>query len=316
MNPRMVKRWRSTAIAAVILAACTGGTANPATGSSLGTVDEVSQPDAVASSVLEPVDDRRDGLPDASETQVVDTSFGSWTWTRHDADVSILDREYPFPDYPVAEDVLPEGPWHGFGTVDVVVNENGGVAVAAMGHPGEQSPEAHKVSDAPSSPKASDPPSSLYSWTSSDGTTWREFSPPISAGSTIGHLELEVAGERIALLALGADGDTNSMWTASESSWQQVQVLGEGLIWWPGSVLSATPSGWMMAWTGPTHGEYCEVWVSPDGVAWERIDYTPFIGIPVDEVGAQYSCFVAGDVIAARDDDFSQGKVWIGRFGP
>ena len=313
----MVKRWRSVALAAVVLAACTGaGTSNPATSSAPTTVDDDGQPDAVATTVSGPVDERLNELPDPSETQVVNTSFGRWTWTRHDTDVTTLDREYPFPDYPESEGLLPEGPWLGFDAVDIIVNENGEVAVAAMGHPGEQSPEAHKVSDAPSSPKVSDPPSSLYSWTSSNGTTWREFSPPISAGSTVGHIELEAAGERIALLAVGADGDTGSMWTMSESSWQQVQELGKGLVWWPGSVLAATPSGWMMAWTGPTDGEQCEVWVSLEGMAWERIDYAPFIGMPPDWNQAQASCFVAGEVIAARVDDFSQGTVWVGRFGP
>ena len=272
------------------------------------TVADVSQPDTATTSVPGYLDERLAGLPEASETRVLDTWFGSWTWTRHDADVSTLDREYPFPDAPMTEEVLPEGPWLGFDSVDVVVNDKSGIAVAAMRALGQRSPEAPY-----GSPKASDPPSTLYSWTSSDGTTWREFSPPISAGSTVGFLELEAAGEQIELLVVGADGDTGSIWTANTSGWQQVQDLGIGEAWFPGSNLAATPSGWMMAWTGPTQGEHCEVWVSPDGLAWERIDYTPFIGFPLD---AQHACYVAGDVIAARIDDSSEGTVWIGRFGP
>ncbi|MET0565169.1 MAG: hypothetical protein ABW021_01825 [Acidimicrobiia bacterium] len=222
-----------------------------------------------------------------------------------------LDREYPFPEAPVTEEVLPEGPWLGFDTVDIVMNENNGIAVAAMRALGQRSPEAPYRS-----PKASDPPSTLYSWTSSDGTRWREFSPPISAESTVGFLELEAAGDQLELLVVGADNDTGSIWRANTSGWQQVQVLGRGEAWFRGSNLASTPSGWMMAWAGPTQGEHCEVWASPDGLAWERIDYTPFIGFPLNADGAQHACYVAGDVIAARVDDFNQGTVWIGRFGP
>ena len=48
----MVKRWRSVALAAVMLAACTGGgIADPASSSIPATVDDLSQPNMVVASV-------------------------------------------------------------------------------------------------------------------------------------------------------------------------------------------------------------------------------------------------------------------------
>ncbi len=70
----------------------------------------VTQPDHPVTTTIPPTVPV-DSLPGASLTKVVETSIGSWTWARHDADVATLDQDYAMPNMtvvPVPGAPLPE----------------------------------------------------------------------------------------------------------------------------------------------------------------------------------------------------------------
>lgn len=143
----------------------------------------------------------------------------------------------------------------------------------------------------------------LYTWRSADGVAWEPLAPPphpeIPFGEFDTRLHLVGDGSLVVLVIevpdVAADIGWSQVWTSTDGSdWQRAEIdVAKTNV----DVVARTSSAWMiLGYRHPPSGAggfpRCEVWVSADTVAWERIP------MPAESRPATGSgCHLAGDTV-------------------
>jgi hypothetical protein len=174
---------------------------------------------------------------------------------------------------------LVEPPWNGLPVIeaDVAVGPEGLVAVAVG--PADWPIDGSMM---------------LRRWGSSDGVAWQELGDPVVLPLDDGIADLQLVGEGSRLVVLAIDGrEQTLLWTWIDGvDWQQVGPVSEGGRDSLGTTLASTSFGWVLTGQPQLPEMTCEVWVSPDGVAWEQVAFQPDVETRRD---ADLACSIAVD---------------------
>lgn len=186
-----------------------------------------------------------------------------------------------------------EPPWQGL-PVDVVGLEttaDGFVAVATVRPPWSDE----------------DRSSLLHTWRSPDGLAWEELGSPFSTRDIVLELQLAGDGSRMVMALIG--DQVLLLGSIDGSRWEPSEAAPRG--GWSGSGLRRADFGWVMTWYGDAEG--CEVWISPNGVAWEQVPFAPSVSSGTGAGGI--GCTWRGDVAIGQIDnaDGSVRTIWVGR---
>lgn len=152
----------------------------------------------------------------------------------------------------------------------------------------------------------------VYSWASPDGVAWEELESPLPVAGRVESIRLAGDGGRLVMMvheSVTGEKDRTSLWASTDGSdWQPAQTDLEGDYALPGLGPSRTGFGW--AFSGFLH-EFCDVWLSPDGLEWERVPSAPVMVEPEGDGGT--GCSVVGD--AAFATVWAEGgtrSLWVG----
>jgi hypothetical protein len=191
-----------------------------------------------------------------------------------------------------------EPPWRGLAVDFVkVVTTPDAMVLVAVGRPAWEESNRFSI---------------LWSWRSEDGRSWEPLGEPVQIDEIPTGLELAAKdGQVVALLT--ADYQNNLVGLVDGTRWEVVQANIEGVYHTEG--FGPVSWGWVLAGyrqaqESGTWVERCEVWISSDGLAWERIASAPDVS-GIDGVTAT-ACYIEGDRVVALRDFLGSGERFIG----